>query len=121
MEPKFFVLHVEDMSASVGFYTDLLGLSPENPSPTFAPFSLSSGVLFGLWQRSGVEPAVEASACSVELCFPVNDRKEVEQVYADWRSKGLRIAQEPVEMDFGYTFTALDADGHRLRVIAESE
>jgi len=28
----------------------------------------------------------------------------------------LDIIQEPVQMDFGYTFVATDPDGHRLRV-----
>jgi predicted enzyme related to lactoylglutathione lyase len=34
---------------------------------------------------------------------------------------GVAIAQKPVEMDFGYTFTALDPDGHRLRVFAPGQ
>jgi predicted enzyme related to lactoylglutathione lyase len=42
----------------------------------------------------------------------------VDAVYADWASRGLRILQTPVEMDFGYTFVATDPDGHRLRVYA---
>jgi hypothetical protein len=34
---------------------------------------------------------------------------------------GLRIIQEPVKMDFGFTFTAADPDGHRLRVFAPAQ
>ena len=30
--------------------------------------------------------------------------------------KGIKVVQEPTEMDFGYTFTALDPEGHRIRV-----
>jgi hypothetical protein len=42
----------------------------------------------------------------------------VRSAHADWIACGLRIVQEPVDLDFGYTFTALDPDGHRLRVFA---
>ena len=35
-----------------------------------------------------------------------------------WAKLGLKILQEPTKMDFGYTFTAADPDGHRLRVFA---
>jgi len=35
-----------------------------------------------------------------------------------WTKRGLAIAQEPTKMNFGFTFTALDPDGHRLRVYA---
>jgi hypothetical protein len=34
------------------------------------------------------------------------------------RALALPIAQAPVEMDFGYPFTARDPDEHRLRVFA---
>jgi len=41
--------------------------------------------------------------------------------YQSWGDKGLRVMQAPVQMDFGFTFVALDPDGHRLRVFSRSE
>ncbi len=41
--------------------------------------------------------------------------------YDDWARRGLVIEQEPVTMDFGRTFVALDPDGHRLRVYSPSQ
>ena len=41
--------------------------------------------------------------------------------HIEWQAKGLRIVQGPTEMDFGYTFVALDPDGQRLRVFAPSQ
>ena len=32
--------------------------------------------------------------------------------------RGVKIAQAPTRMDFGYTFLGLDPDGHRVRVFA---
>jgi hypothetical protein len=52
------------------------------------------------------------------VAFSVPDRSVVNDLYADWAGRGLAIAQRPTAMDFGYTFVALDRDGHRLRVLA---
>jgi predicted enzyme related to lactoylglutathione lyase len=38
-----------------------------------------------------------------------------------WKLLGLDIIQEPTKMDFGFTFTAADPDGHRLRVFAPAQ
>ncbi len=51
-----------------------------------------------------------------ELAFPVADRAAVLALHADWAGRGLPILQAPADLDFGYTFVALDPDGHRLRV-----
>ncbi len=117
MEPKFFALHVEDIDASVALYTGLLGITPERPSPTFAAFPLSTGVFFELQKRAAVMPPSEATAGAMEVCFPAVSRAEIDRLCTDWRTRGMRIVQEPADMVFGYTFTALDPDGHRLRVI----
>ena len=70
----------------------------------------------GLWSRHAVEPAAAAAAGGgSELAFTAED---VDAVHADWAARGLPIAQEPTDMDFGRTFVALDPDGHRLRVFA---
>jgi predicted enzyme related to lactoylglutathione lyase len=42
----------------------------------------------------------------------------VETTHAQWRESGVKIAQPPARMDFGYTFVGLDPDGHRVRVFA---
>ena len=42
----------------------------------------------------------------------------VRACHARWQGLGVPVIQAPTEMDFGLTFTALDPDGHRLRVFA---
>ncbi|HYD05317.1 MAG TPA: drug:proton antiporter, partial [Reyranella sp.] len=51
-----------------------------------------------------------------ELCFAVDSDAAVRKTRDNWFKLGLRIIQEPVRLDFGFTFTAADPDGHRLRV-----
>lgn len=53
-----------------------------------------------------------------EIAFAQADKASVDAIFTDWKDLGVEILQTPVDMDFGYTFTVADADGHRLRVFA---
>ena len=116
-DPNFVLLYVDSPSASVNFYQDLLGRPPVESSPTFAMFTLKSGVMLGLWARHTVEPKPETPG-GCEIAFTLADADAVRTTYADWVRRGLKIAQQPTDMDFGHTFVALDPDGHRLRAFA---
>ena len=116
--PNLIILFVDRPLDSALFYSALLSCEPVERSPTFALFILNSGLRLGLWSRHTAEPLVSPGSGSAELCFPHDSAAAVDAVYADWASRGLRILQTPVEMDFGYTFVATDPDGHRLRVYA---
>lgn len=118
--PDFVLLYVDNPLASAAFYADLLDRQPLEASPTFAMFALDSGIRLGLWSRHTVEPKALAFGGGAELAFSVADRSVVNDMYADWSERGLAIAQRPQAMDFGYTFVAVDRDGHRLRVFAPS-
>jgi catechol 2,3-dioxygenase-like lactoylglutathione lyase family enzyme len=114
---NFVLLYVESPERSAAFYADLLGRPAIESSPTFAMFAMSSGVMLGLWARAGVQPAANAPGGG-EIAFAVDSDEAVDARFAEWRTRGLPIAQTPTPMDFGRTFVALDPDGHRLRVFA---
>jgi catechol 2,3-dioxygenase-like lactoylglutathione lyase family enzyme len=118
IDPNVILLYVDSPTASSAFYADLLGKAPLESSPTFAMFALDSGIKLGLWARRSVQPVVMSSGGATELALTVADRGAVNALHDDWAARGLAIAQRPVQMDFGYTFVALDRDGHRLRVLA---
>jgi catechol 2,3-dioxygenase-like lactoylglutathione lyase family enzyme len=115
---NFLILYVDDPAPSAAFYADLLGAPIVEQSPTFAMLPLRDGVMLGLWSRQGVEPKCAAAAGAGEVAFAVADAGAVETIHADWKRRGLTIAQVPTRMDFGMTFVAVDPDGHRLRVFA---
>jgi catechol 2,3-dioxygenase-like lactoylglutathione lyase family enzyme len=119
-DPNFIILYVDQPAASADFYQGLLGKPPLEASPTFAMFALASGVMLGLWARHTVTPAVNAMPGGSELAFALADQAAVDATYTAWRERKLVIAQTPTMLDFGYTFVALDLDGHRLRVFAPS-
>lgn len=118
-DPNFIILYVDSPTTSADFYAALLGTPPVKSSATFAMFALPSGVMLGLWSRHTVEPAAaQTLGGGSEVAFAVENRNQVTSLYDAWTARGLRIAQKPVDMDFGHTFVALDPDGHRLRVFA---
>jgi catechol 2,3-dioxygenase-like lactoylglutathione lyase family enzyme len=118
VHPDFTILFVDNPLASADFYQSLFGTEPVEKSPTFSLFVLNTGMKLGLWSRHTAEPLVAAGTGASELCFKHDDAAGVDKTYADWTSRGLRVLQTPVEMDFGYTFVVTDPDGHRLRVYA---
>jgi predicted enzyme related to lactoylglutathione lyase len=121
VHPDFIILFVDHPMNSANFYSALLELQPVERSPTFALFILPSGLRLGLWSRHTAEPQVAAGSGATEICFRHGSIAAVDEVYADWGGRGLRILQTPVQMDFGYTFVATDPDGHRLRVYSMTE
>lgn len=118
----FNLLYVTDPQASAQLYAQLLGHPAIEVSPTFALFALGPGAMLGLWKRDTVQPAVDATPGAApgasELAFSVQDRRTVADEYARWQALGCTVLQPPTALDFGYTFTVQDLDGHRLRVFA---
>ena len=116
--PNFVLLYVNDPMASASFYAKLLDRPAVEAAPTFAMFALDSGVMLGLWSKHTVEPVATATGGGAELAFAVESDAAVTARFAEWRAAGLPILQQPIRLDFGYTFVATDPDGHRLRVFA---
>ncbi len=114
---SFILVYVDDVVASEAFYASILGLAAIESSPTFAMLPAGTGLMLGLWRRDGVKPPATAGRGG-EIAFTAASEAEVDALHADWRSRGVAIAQPPTSMDFGYTLVALDPDGQRLRVFA---
>lgn len=111
---NFILAYVADVPRSVALYSKVLGLQPVENSANFAMFVQPNGVMIGLWANHDVKPAPTTPG-GIEILFPVETRPELETLLKDWPALGLQIIQQPTQMDFGYTFTVADPDGHRLR------
>jgi predicted enzyme related to lactoylglutathione lyase len=114
---SFILLYVEDVAASEAFYAKILGRPALDSSPTFAMLPAAPGVRLGLWRRDDVAPPAGAPGGG-EIAIMAESEADVAVTIARWRAFGAEIAQPPMQMDFGFTATALDPDGHRLRVFA---
>src|SRR6185437_1062792 len=113
---NFVLFYVADPAASVAFYSALLGREPVERSDNFAAFAMPSGLTLGLWRQKTAVPKLVAPAGSAEIGFGVADNADVQKTHDDWKARGIAIAQPPTQMDFGFTFVALDPDQYRLRV-----
>ena len=118
IEPSAIVLYVDNLLRSSTFYQNVLGIKPEEASPTFHAFKLSNGMSLGLKAKHAVEPPTTDENGSGELAFTLDNNQEVDALFAEWQKKEMNIAQPPTAVAYGYTFLALDPDGHRLRVIS---
>ncbi len=118
--PTYVLAYVENVPKSAALYGRLLGQEPVENSPSFAMFVLPNGVKLGLWARHDVKPAANTPG-GIELCFVVDNDDAVKTTLASWQKLGLDVLQQPTKMDFGFTFTATDPDGHRLRVFAPGQ
>jgi catechol 2,3-dioxygenase-like lactoylglutathione lyase family enzyme len=116
MNANYILLYVDSPAKSRDFYQEILGQKPVEDSATFVLFVLPSGVKFGLWGKNGVVPTASAPG-GCEIGFPVDTVGDVDRIAGEWKDRGLKIIQKPEDVDFGRTFTALDPDGHRLRVL----
>jgi len=117
--PNFILAYVADAPKSAALYSKLLDAQPVESSPNWAMFAFPNGLALGLWSRDEVEPRATLPGGS-EIGFPVDSDEAVTLTRDAWAKLGLKILQEPTKMDFGYTFTAADPDGHRLRVFSPS-
>lgn len=113
--PTQILSYVADPAASARLYSRILGLDPIEATAQFAMFRLPNGSILALWSRDHVQPRATLPG-GTELGFPAASDDEVRLTRDAWAKLGLRIIQEPVQMAFGFTFTAADPDGHRLRV-----
>jgi catechol 2,3-dioxygenase-like lactoylglutathione lyase family enzyme len=114
-EPSHILSYVADARRSTSLYAKILGFRPVETTPTYSVFALPSGGRLALRSRNGVEPRATLPG-GTELCFAVASDDDVRRTRDTWFKLGLKIIQEPVQLDFGYTFTAADPDGHRLPV-----
>jgi len=121
LTPTYTILYVADPQASSRLYAKLLDAQHVESSPTFVLFPLENGRMLGLWTKSDAVPAADFHGSGSELAFRVGSDAEVDALHGKWRDAGLRILQVPTKVDFGYTFTAADPDGHRLRVFSRGE
>lgn len=120
MNLDYHTLYVENPPRSESFYNKIFNFPARESGPTFVLYDMPMGNKLGLWARDEVQPKSDQAKGGSELTFSVSDKNTVLEIYNDWKSKGIPMIQDPTDMDFGYTFVALDPDGHRLRVFALS-
>lgn len=115
-------LGVRDLEVSRKFYTETLGWKPSTASNDGITFIQAGGVVLALFLRE--ELAKDALVLAegdgftgFTLAHNVNSEKEVDDVIADLKSKGVTITKEPQKMFWGgYSSYFADPDGYLWEV-----
>lgn len=115
MNLSIVALYVQDMDRARQFYTQIIGIPVFEPlsSPVFVALRPSSGSMIALQHASTVPANLLKPAGGFELSFEVED---VDQVFDQWKSAGVKIITSPEDKPFGRVFTAQDPDDHLLSV-----
>lgn len=117
-KPNSIILYVSDIQLSTQFYTTILGQQPIETYEEFSVFTLSECMILGLQTKEGIDPKPNGQVGGFEICLSDVNKQQVEIIYQQWQALQITILLEPTQLEFGYTFVALDPDGHRLRVCA---
>ena len=92
------------------------GTEPVTVTPRYVPFQVAPGVLFAIWSgRSEVVTPATPRSAELGLLVP-RSQAAVDEVYADWITKGVTVVEEPHDDVFGRTFVVADPDGNLIRV-----
>ncbi|CAM3772414.1 VOC family protein [Vibrio aquimaris] len=111
-----YVLYVEDIQVSQGFYTKVLGCESRTLSPTCMEIKFANDTTLLLKQNSNLVPTSCITGGGTELSILVEDQTKLESLYQNWKNQSVDFAQEPKELSYGVSFVALDPDEHRIRV-----
>ncbi|NUJ88343.1 glyoxalase [Plantibacter sp. MCCC 1A11337] len=114
--PNLFLIQVQDAEAATAFYSDLFTIEPDFTSPRYVAFPVAPGVLFALWSGRN-EHAVPSTPRTFEVGLMVpGSGAAVDQVFDEWKAKGVTVVEEPHDDVFGRTFVIADPDGNLIRV-----
>ncbi|MEO8956726.1 MAG: VOC family protein [Ktedonobacteraceae bacterium] len=110
--PDFISLQVRNLSASLTFYTEILGLPVDSRfnAPDFVLFD-SSTIPFAL-REAPMNPA-EAPQPGWGMTLWI-DCDNVNALHAKLEAAGATIIKQPFDGPFGRTFIFADPDGYRL-------
>jgi catechol 2,3-dioxygenase-like lactoylglutathione lyase family enzyme len=113
----YLLLAVANPRKSAELYGQILGAEPVAASDTFVLFAQPNGFKLGLWLKDEMLPAT-GKPDGIDISFGAENNDAVRTLYDRWTGLGLKVLQELTDMDFGFTFTVADPDGHRLRAFA---
>jgi len=105
------IFYTHDLSRSVDFYTEQIGLQLEyRRGDKYASFLFDNGVKLGIKKASE-----DRETPGSQTFFLAVEDARVE--YAKAQQKGLRILKELIEEDWALEFSVLDPDGNKIEFV----
>lgn len=108
------IIHVADLTRSVQFYRDQLGLTLTVETSEWAEFRVGEDRL-ALEADGGANPPRPPTAAGrVSISFEVDDVVEAHEIL---RAAGVSFARPPAEQEFGMLAVLNDPDGHEIMLL----
>lgn len=113
--PDFIALQVRDLERAAQFYVKHLGLTRSPVSPPHAVVFDTNPVAFAVREPlPGTDlDATPYPGLGVSVWLAADNSADL---YQRLLADGVSFVGEPVNGPFGYTFTLIDPDGHRITI-----
>lgn len=114
-------LGVKNFEISKHFYSEILGWKISRPQEGIAFFQ-AGGVVFAIYPREELAQDALTSAkgsgfAGFTLAYNARSEAEVDEIIAELKSKGVKIAKEPQKVSWGgYSSYFADPDGYLWEV-----
>lgn len=115
LRPSLVILYVDNPQKSAEFYSHLFDKIPIETSETFVMYAFEKAWKLGLWSKHSVKPKARKVSECCEIAIALPNTEAIDTLHQQLKIKGIASIQAPAKLDFGYTFTLLDPNGHRLR------
>lgn len=91
---------VQDVDATVLFYTEMLGFTLKHRAPGFADFS-GAGVTLACWERKHIAAhagvTVGTGVANVAIAVKLDSEAEIDAAYAELSVKGVSFVSPPAD------------------------
>ena len=111
-------LGVENLKNSTEFYESNFGWKKSASSNENITFFLLNGIYLSLYEKEKLAEDAETDALGegfkgFTLAYNARSKEEVDQIFADFKSKGVKIIKFPQEVFWGgYSGYVADLDGN---------
>ena len=113
---KYITIYVSDLTRSIGFYRDGLGLKVTYKDETFVQFDTNGIILALEVGGSHSESPKDFRRNGLGVQFEVED---IDRMVGHLKSRRVRFSQEITEVDFGRVATLIDPDGNQLQLLEQ--
>ncbi|MBA4320228.1 MAG: hypothetical protein C0412_17665 [Flavobacterium sp.] len=108
------VFYTSDLARAVAFYRDIIGFEVDYvQSDRYASFNLSNAKL-------GIKQAKEAREIPGHQTIFI-ECENIEEIYQQFKSKGVDILKELTTEDWAINFSILDPDGNKVQYVKRTK
>lgn len=115
-------LYVSDISESIKFYRDVLGLEPTTPQEDISStsfYSFHTGTTLLALERNGVKKKGMKTLAEnpVLFQFKVESKEQMEEMNTVLEENGVQLYDRSKQTEYGLITNFCDSDGNKLEIL----